>query len=58
MVLSGGGALLKGLDILISQETKMAVVVAQEPLYCVVAGCSKLLNDKILLDKVKVARSQ
>ena len=57
IVICGGGSLIFGLPKLISQETKMAVTVAQEPLYCVVAGCSKLLNDKILLDKVKVARS-
>ncbi len=58
IVVCGGGSLIFGLPKLISQETKMSVIVAQEPLYCVVAGCSKLLNDKILLDKVKIARSQ
>ena len=36
--LTGGGALLKGLDKLIAEETKIPVVVADNPLDCVVEG--------------------
>jgi len=45
MVLTGGGALLKGIDILISQETKMPVSVTDEPLTAVVRGTGKVLDD-------------
>ncbi|OTA40524.1 MAG: rod shape-determining protein, partial [Symbiobacterium thermophilum] len=38
IVMTGGGALLKGLDVLISKETGMPVHVADEPLLCVVKG--------------------
>ncbi|SMN12152.1 Rod shape-determining protein MreB [uncultured Candidatus Thioglobus sp.] len=38
MVLTGGGALLEGLDTLISKETKIPVRVADEPLICVARG--------------------
>ncbi|MFA6604995.1 MAG: rod shape-determining protein [Patescibacteria group bacterium] len=45
MVLTGGGALLKGLDVLISQETKMPVHITDEPLTAVVRGTGKVLDD-------------
>ncbi|MBU1203094.1 rod shape-determining protein [Patescibacteria group bacterium] len=45
MVLSGGGALLRGLDTLISQETKMPVHITDEPLTAVVRGTGKILDD-------------
>ena len=57
IVLCGGGALLWGLPKFISAETKMPVVVANEPLSCVVLGCARLLGDKVLLEKVKIAKS-
>lgn len=38
MVLSGGGALLRNLDELISRETGVAAYVAEEPLLCVAKG--------------------
>lgn len=45
MVLTGGGALLRGLDTLISQETKMPVHITDEPLTAVVRGTGKVLDD-------------
>lgn len=45
MVLSGGGALLRGLDTLISEETKMPVHITDEPLTAVVRGTGKVLDD-------------
>lgn len=45
IVLTGGGALLRGLDKLIAQETGMAVHVAEDPLDCVVLGTGMILED-------------
>lgn len=50
MVLTGGGALIKGLDELISKETKMPVYITDEPLTAVVRGAGKILDD---LDNLK-----
>ncbi|RMD59401.1 rod shape-determining protein [Candidatus Parcubacteria bacterium] len=52
IVLSGGGALLRGLDKEIAQATKIPVRVADDPLTCVVRGTGKLLADADLLAKV------
>lgn len=45
MVLTGGGALLRGIDVLIAQETKMPVHITDEPLTAVVRGTGKVLGD-------------
>lgn len=45
ITLSGGGALLRGLDTLISAETKMPVHIAENPLDCVVDGTGLCLED-------------
>ncbi len=45
IVLAGGGALIKNLDKLLSNETGMPVYVAEEPLECVVRGTGKTLDD-------------
>lgn len=45
IVLSGGGALLRGLDILISQATETKVHLAADPLTCVVRGIGFILED-------------
>ena len=45
IVLAGGGALIKNLDKLLSQETGMPVYIAEEPLECVVRGTGKTLED-------------
>ncbi len=39
LMLTGGGALLKDLDRLLMEETGLPVVVADDPLSCVVRGC-------------------
>ena len=44
VVLTGGGALLRGLDVLINRETGMPVHVAEDPLDCVVMGTGKCLD--------------
>ena len=44
IMLTGGGALLRGLDQLVAQETGMPVHVAERPLDCVVDGTGKRLE--------------
>ena len=44
IMLTGGGALLRGLDTLLSQETGMPVHVAERPLDCVADGTGKRLD--------------
>ena len=54
IMLTGGGALLRGLDRLISAETKMPVHVAENPLDCVVDGTGVCLeNDMLSLTSTK-----
>jgi rod shape-determining protein MreB len=45
IVLSGGGALLLGLDELIRRETKIPVTIIDDPLTCVVRGAGLILED-------------
>ncbi len=45
IVLAGGGALIKNLDKLLSEKTGMMVYVAEDPLYCVVRGTGKTLEN-------------
>ena len=45
IVMAGGGALLRGLDKLISKETGLPVHIADDPLYCVVKGAGKVLEE-------------
>ncbi|HWI52287.1 MAG TPA: rod shape-determining protein [Symbiobacteriaceae bacterium] len=52
IVMTGGGALLRGLDTLISKETGMPVHVADEPLLCVVKGTGKCLDNIDILKRV------
>ncbi|MBP7579368.1 MAG: rod shape-determining protein, partial [Candidatus Obscuribacter sp.] len=45
IVITGGGALLSGLDELISHETEVPVFVADDPLSSVAIGTGKMLTD-------------
>ncbi len=46
LVLTGGGALLKNIDKLISKETGLPVVIAEDPLSCVALGTGKALDEE------------
>ena len=48
IMLTGGGALLRGLDRLIADETHIPVVVAEKPLDCVVDGTGICLESSSL----------
>lgn len=50
ITLTGGGALLRGLDKLINSKTKMPVNIADEPLDCVAKGTGKVLEN---IDKLQ-----
>ena len=45
IALAGGGALLRGLDRRISQETRFPVYVSEEPLLCVVRGAGAIFDE-------------
>lgn len=56
IVLTGGGALLRGLDQLLSEETQLPVFIAEDPLSCVVMGSGRALEEldtmsDILMDR-------
>lgn len=55
LYLSGGGALLRGLDEAISQAAKIPVKIVDDPLTCVARGTGLLLGNKELLEKVVLA---
>jgi len=43
-MLTGGGALLRGIDQLIQEETALPVLIAEDPLSCVVRGGGRILE--------------
>ncbi|MDJ0517032.1 rod shape-determining protein [Dapis sp. BLCC M229] len=51
IMLAGGGALLKGIDTLISHETGIITHVAADPLCCVVLGTGRLLENYKQLER-------
>ena len=53
IALAGGGALLRGLDRRLAQETKFPVYVAEEPLFSVVQGTGEMLEETAILEKVQ-----
>jgi rod shape-determining protein MreB len=52
IVLSGGGALLRNLDVRIREETGLPVSIAEDPLASVVLGTGKMLSDFTLLRRI------
>jgi rod shape-determining protein MreB len=54
IVLTGGGALLQGLDHLLRQETNLPVTAGDDALACVALGTGKVLDELDLLKKVAI----
>ncbi|MBI5237967.1 MAG: rod shape-determining protein [Deltaproteobacteria bacterium] len=54
IVLAGGGALIKNLDVILREETKLPVSIAEDPLTCVVKGAGKVLDEIKLLREVTI----
>ncbi|MEO1337378.1 MAG: rod shape-determining protein, partial [Myxococcota bacterium] len=55
IVLSGGGALLKNLDVLLRQETGLPVMIADDPMNAVVRGIGRTLDKLDLLKIIAVS---
>ena len=55
IVLTGGGALLKGLDERLRHETGMPVIIAEGPLNCVVMGSGKCVEEFEALQQVLIS---
>ncbi|HUU49420.1 MAG TPA: rod shape-determining protein [Nitrospinota bacterium] len=54
IVLAGGGALLRGLDILLREETGLPITLAEDPLTAIVLGTGKCLDDMDLLKRLSI----
>ena len=55
IALAGGGAMLRGLDRRLAQETKFPVYVADDPLTSVVHGTGEMLEETAMLEKVQAS---
>ncbi|WP_456298451.1 rod shape-determining protein [Candidatus Desulforudis audaxviator] len=55
IMMAGGGALLRGLDRLVSEETQMPVHLAEEPLLAVAYGSGRVLENIDVLRKVLIS---
>jgi rod shape-determining protein MreB len=55
IVLTGGGALLRGLDERLREDTQLPVIIAEDPLSSVVLGAGKMLDDRSLLRRLAAA---
>jgi len=52
IVLTGGGSLLKNLDALLREETKVPITVSENPLYTVAMGAGKALDNLSILKEI------
>ena len=56
IVLSGGGALVENLDVLLREETGLPIMLAEDPFTAVVMGCGRCLDELDLLRDVTVSK--
>jgi len=57
MMLSGGGAMIRNLDVLIAKETGVPCSVAKEPLYCVAKGTGVMIENLDVYKKSVMSKS-
>jgi rod shape-determining protein MreB len=55
IMLAGGGALLKNLDVLLKTKTKLPIVIAEDPLSVVAVGAGKVLRNLSTLKELATA---
>jgi rod shape-determining protein MreB len=58
IVMTGGGALLRGLDVYLRERTNLPINVVEDPLTCVVLGAGKILDNLERYEKVLLARDR
>lgn len=58
IILTGGGALMRGIDKLISDHIKIPVIITDDPLTCTIRGINSLLENEALLAEVKIPTSK
>jgi len=54
IVLAGGGALLKNLDVLLREETKLPITITEDPLSTIVLGSGMVLDNLAMLKEVTI----
>jgi rod shape-determining protein MreB len=54
IVMTGGGSLLKNIDVLLREETKLPITITEDPLSTVVLGSGKALDDLSILREVAI----
>lgn len=54
IVLAGGGALLKNLDVLLREETKLPITITEDPLSTIVLGSGMVLDNMAMLKEVTI----
>jgi rod shape-determining protein MreB len=55
IILTGGGSLLRGMDVRLREETNLPIIPVENPLTTVVLGTGKVLDELDLLEKVTIA---
>jgi rod shape-determining protein MreB len=58
IVMTGGGALLRGLDIFLREKTNLPINVVEDPLTCVVLGAGRVLDNIERYEKVLLKRAR
>ncbi|MCK4821252.1 rod shape-determining protein, partial [bacterium] len=54
IVLTGGGSLLKNMDLLLREETKLPITITEDPLSTVAIGSGKALDNISILKEVTI----
>jgi rod shape-determining protein MreB len=52
IVMTGGGAMLRGLDMLLKEQTNLPINVVDDPLLCVVLGAGKILDNIHMYERI------